>query len=457
MQAELDRIEAEIEEATQMPVYSSGHAFVCFDSLLSAYKCLNAFKEGTWKKLNIQISSFFENFRRRSKLKKMTTSTFQKFQDEDLEVAMMDPEKVTLLVDQMIEPFDIIWSNVGGYRGIYIFRRILCNVIILLILIFLTTPTSMFSALKSMDYFSLLEFTWIIKVPYGYIIKTYLPPLTILVLNLLLILLIDVLSLIEKHYTHSRFQYSVFTKSFFYMLLNFLVIPGITLTTADSLFSVVYNKIYDIPELLSKIYLSNSGYFFVTLIIQNATISSVFYLLRLDEIFSNSCSSFVAFFKRYFINSGKQWHRSEADVFQFGYFYAQFLTFYTIALVFSSTVPFICSATFLFMGLRHMVDSVGLLSVHRNEIESSGTLINDILNFAFIPVLLYHFCMMSFFLVKAKYTAMIITAVVCLLSILYTFFFNSKYLFDFYSLHEQLKVYEHPDDVVSFEEVNKWR
>ena len=39
--------------------------------------------------------------------------------------------------------------------------------------------------------------------------------------------------MIEKHYTHSRFQFSVFTKSFFYMLLNILIIPGLTLTTAS--------------------------------------------------------------------------------------------------------------------------------------------------------------------------------------------------------------------------------
>jgi len=31
-----------------------------------------------------------------------------------------------------------------------------------------------------------------IKIPYGYIVKTYLPPLTILLLNLVLIYLIDV-------------------------------------------------------------------------------------------------------------------------------------------------------------------------------------------------------------------------------------------------------------------------
>jgi hypothetical protein len=57
--------------------------------------------------------------------------------------------------------------------------------------------------------------------------------MTILLLNLLLIYLIDLSAYIEKHYTHSRFQFSVFTKSFFYMLLNILIIPGITLSTAS--------------------------------------------------------------------------------------------------------------------------------------------------------------------------------------------------------------------------------
>ena len=279
----------------------------------------------------------------------------------------------------------------------------------------------------------------------------------ILILNLLVIYLIDVLSLLEKQYTHSRYQYSVFTKAFFYMMLNLLIIPGITLTTADSLFSVVYEKIYNIPELLSKIYLSNSGYFFVTLIIQNGTISSIFYLLRLDEIFTNSFSPFFTFYKRYFINSSKQWHRNESDIFQFGYYYAQFLTFYTTALVFSTTVPSICPATLYLFTFRHFVDSYSLLTVHRSEIDSSGNLINSILNFSFISLILYHFCMMSFFLVKGKYTAAVITSVILIVSVVYTCLFNSKYIFDTYSLHEKLDMYEHQEEKISFTEINKWR
>lgn len=184
----------------------------------------------------------------------------------------------------------------------------------------------------------------------------------------------------------------------------------------------------------------------------------MFYFLRLDEIFMNSCSPFVAFYRRHFINTGKQWHRKEGDVFQFGYFYAQFLTFYAITLIFSSTVPFISFATLYFFLIRHVTDFVSLLTVHRNEIDSSGNLINNILKFSCVPVIFYQVSMISFFLIKSHYTATIIAVCVLVISVIYSIWiFKTKYIFDIYSLHEKLKVYEHHDTEVPLEEINIWR
>jgi hypothetical protein len=241
------------------------------------------------------------------------------------------------------------------------------------------------------------------------------------------------------------------------MIFNLLIIPGVTLTTAHSIFSIIYEKIYDIPLLLSKIYLSNTGYFFVTMLIQNGTISSLFYLLRLDEIFINNFSPFFTFYKRYFINSNKQWHRQETDAFQFGYYYAQFLTFYTIFLVFSTTVFMVSPAVIYFLIFRHVVDFISLLNVHRHETDSSGELVNSILNFSCLPVILFQLSMMSYFLVKINYPAVGVTFVIFIISTIYIYKFNSQYIFDVYALHENLKVYEHEGDRIDFQEVNKWR
>lgn len=217
-------------------------------------------------------------------------------------------------------------------------------------------------------------------------------------------------------------------------------------------------EIYNIPQFLSQIYLSNSGYFFITLVIQNGTISSIFYFLRLDELFQNSLSPFVTYYKRYFVNNGKQWNRKEMDVFQFGYFYAQLLTFYSICLIFSSTVPILSVATLYFFVIRHLTDFISFLTVHRSEMDSNGNLINNILNFSWIPPLFYHLCMTSFFLVQRRYTAGIITLVVMFLSLLYfIIYFKTTYIFDIYSDHEKLKEYDHAEIELENVEITKWR
>jgi hypothetical protein len=138
MENRLREIEVQFQDATERPVLSSGHAFICFDSLLSAYICEGKFREKTMSKLKIQIKSMFDNVHNRFNRK--MTSTFGKFDDE-LDNEILELENLNILVDQMIEPEDIIWSNIGGDRGIYLCRRIICNVAVVLVLLFLTTPT----------------------------------------------------------------------------------------------------------------------------------------------------------------------------------------------------------------------------------------------------------------------------------------------------------------------------
>jgi hypothetical protein len=140
---ELDRIDKKMQTFTEMPVVSSGHAFICFDSLLSCYRCLNEFQETTWTSFQLKLKNIWEGIKRKESENIRSSGGFGKFQDEDLEMEMIsiEKDKVNIMVDQMIEPFDIIWANLGGDRGLYICRRIICNCFIFVTLIFLTTPT----------------------------------------------------------------------------------------------------------------------------------------------------------------------------------------------------------------------------------------------------------------------------------------------------------------------------
>jgi len=60
---------------------------------------------------------------------------------------------LTLVMSCAADPVDIIWKNMGGTRGLYIFRKYIFNVIGLAIVLFLSTPAAIYSSLKMMDLF----------------------------------------------------------------------------------------------------------------------------------------------------------------------------------------------------------------------------------------------------------------------------------------------------------------
>ena len=373
----LNEIEEQINSECEKEILSSGHAFVTFTTLKSAFICLQAFREDTIKNFRLKLKEIKDSRTINN------NNSFKAFRDEDLiaEQNELQLNSVDILVDQMIEPSDIIWTNIGGDRGLNLYRRITCTLLLFLIMIFMTTPTVLFSTIKSIVYSEDFELDWI-HHPIIDFLKTYSPPFTILCLNQFLIILIDFLCLFEKHYTYSRLQASIFKKTYFYFVLNMLIIPAIAISTAHSLYDVLFgNKDFtfsQIYETIGNMYVADKGMFFVNLIIQNGVFSYIFYLLRFDELVVNSYSSFITFYNRHFTNNGKAYHRSEAETFQYGYFYAQMLTVLSIAIVFSSTIPFVTIAAIAYFYLRHVTDFLSLLMVHRSEMDSNGMLVSNI-------------------------------------------------------------------------------
>jgi hypothetical protein len=169
------------------------------------------------------------------------------------------------MVNQASDPIDIMWKNVGGSsRGVFLFRRILLHAMTLFVILFISTPTAMLSTLKSIDVFGIFSFNWIDSIPF---LKENLPPLVILGINQIILLLIDLSSIAERHETHSLYQLSVYTKSVIYLNLNMLVIPGLTLTTSTPLINIFFMKNFRLAEILGDFYIANSGIFFLSILI----------------------------------------------------------------------------------------------------------------------------------------------------------------------------------------------
>ena len=66
-----------------------------------------------------------------------------------------------IVIDQASEPIDIIWKNMGGTRGMFLFRRLSLNRLAIFVLVFITTPTAMVSALSYVDVFNVVSFEWV--------------------------------------------------------------------------------------------------------------------------------------------------------------------------------------------------------------------------------------------------------------------------------------------------------
>ena len=216
-----------------------------------------------------------------------------------------------LLMEKAVEPVDIMWKNVSGVRGVFFFRRVLLNVLAFFTLVFLSTPTAVVSALRKVDFLKLFDFDWTEKLPYGQLLHNVLPALTILLINQILLLLIDFVAILERQISHSRFQSSIFGMAVVYLNLNMLVIPGISLTTAKSFYKLVSSEHYRFKEILSDFYIADSGFFFVSLLVQQACLSSTFYLLRGGELITSYFSPWLADYKRKYLNDQKPWRRKE--------------------------------------------------------------------------------------------------------------------------------------------------
>ena len=490
MKNELKRVQEKIDEITEEPVFSSGHAFVCFDSLTAAYKVMNEFKSSPLMRFKLRMKNFMSGVKDNILGGKNNVimsgqkdkSTFQKF-NEDYNIGSLEDnyffeenseneikENMNILVDQIIEPIDIVWVNIGGDKGLYVFRRLFLNLLLLALLIFFTTPMGFISAFKKVDKYEILEFKWLKVIPFGYILVTYIVPLTIIGINLMLIFAIDYICRFEKHYTHSNYQFAFFTKSFVYMLFNYLLIPSLTLSY-ESLYDIIKTNYKDILNLLLQVSsIFDNSYFFIALIIQNGTVSFVYYFLRLDELMFNAFSTQVSFYKRHFINTGHSWHRNEEDCFYFGYFCSQYLVFYTICLVFANFNPILPLVGIYFFMIRHFGDFASLLTVHLNEIDSNGKFINKLVNYSIVPILIFHIFMIFDCINHNKLTEAIIISFIMITSISYFYFtYDADYMMAIYSYNKQFDNYQNdinlhklsssgfnPQAPVSHNELIKW-
>lgn len=103
----------------------------------------------------------------------------------------------------------------------------------------------------------------------------------------------------------------------------------------------------------------------------------------------------------------------------YGYHYAAMLTIFGICIFFSNTVPLVSLASTFYVGLKHLVDGLNLITLHRKEIDSQGQLIDATTNSALVFVVLYQLSMIAFFVISEKPLEALICSLIFVISILF--------------------------------------
>ena len=119
------------------------------------------------------------------------------------------------------------------------------------------------------------------------------------------------------------------------------------------------------------------------------------------------------------------------------------MVFYSICIVFSNSNPILLLAGIYLFLIRHFGDFTSLLTVHLSEIDSNGKFINKLINYAIVPILLFHSFMIFDCLNHDKYIEAGIVGFIMILSMIYYYIaYESDYMMAIYSYNKQLDHYQ---------------
>lgn len=256
---------------------------------------------------------------------------------------------------------DLYWENLGVSTGQWYFKYATVNFLLFLFLFFLTTPVMIVNIFK--------ETFWNRQQHISPLISEFLPTLLLWSLAAMMPAIVAYSDKWLTHWTRSKQNYSMMTKSFGYLLFMILILPSLGLTSAQTFidWTIHYkNESYR----WECIFLPDRGAFFVNYVITTAFIGTAFELIRLPELLYYLWMLCTA------KSQAETPHirKSIVDVFNFGVHYAWMLLIFTMSVVYSLASPLIMPFALVYILLKHFNDRHNLYFVYKysNMISQGG-------------------------------------------------------------------------------------
>ena len=405
----LQTIEKDLKILRERGFISSGNAIICvnskeaFDFFLKSFSILRL---GFWRNF-YQILKF-----KASKCCESNPNEQPLLSKEENEVILAYP---------LPNPADISWRNLNRDSPISGLKRFGWSLLAVSFIIFFTTPaslitifglTELFNAINHLDSPELGDFS--------NLFEKNLSPLLIILINQLLLYIICRLAFMKRHISISKTQLNIFNGCFVYMIFNSFIIPALSMTTVESIFSFLSKESSKVENLLETFYLNNTGSLFIILLMQSATFSFKLYLLKLPYLVENYCNRRKVTMLQKARLKQEIWLKDEIDNFQYGYFYANNAIFLLIVLVFSTTVPAISISGVFYFFFRLIGDGFKLISEHRQEMDSNGKIVNRVVWCCCLSGIFFEILTIIYYSVSGLMYNIIVMVMVLLASVVMT-------------------------------------
>ncbi|XP_039993652.1 calcium permeable stress-gated cation channel 1 isoform X3 [Xiphias gladius] len=245
-------------------------------------------------------------------------------------------------------PSDIIWENLSVCGSRWWLRCVLLNILLFLLLFFLTTPAII---VNTMDKFNVTKPVESLRSP---VITQFFPTLLLWAFSVLLPFIVYHSAFFESHWTRSGENQVTMHKCFLLLVFMVIILPSLGLSSLDLFFTWLFdvNFLDEKDVKFQCVFLPDNGAFFVNYVITSGLIGTSMELLRIPALTVYAVR--LCFAK----SQAERIHvkRSQAYEFQFGLEYAWTMCIFAVSMTYSITCPIITPFGLLYVILKHMVD-----------------------------------------------------------------------------------------------------
>lgn len=216
----------------------------------------------------------------------------------------------------LIDNKDFLFHNMKVAHQKKYFTKVVLYTLIVVIFLFVSTPNAILqSVTELMKKDKLKRLGWTMDPRHAKVwsdVWMSLVPMITLGINALLLILLDFFAYWQHYSTHSACQKFIFRYSFCYMLINMLIIPGLSLSTANSIFRAVEKRDFKLMTLLNSLKDKENDSFFSTLIIQSGIVGFLINLFLVSDLPNNRFVLGLTLSRRERINNGDFHQRTSA-------------------------------------------------------------------------------------------------------------------------------------------------